>query len=269
MSAPGATLFQLESMLSQLALYAELGLRAEAVAGGTSGARGDAEARRAARPASRQRGRVQRPHDRRPGPAGAAVPAGAGGCGPGRACAWSSTPRRVGPGTLAICGGARGADILFAELALELGADLRMLLALPQAELLAQSVRLPGDAGGWEERFHRLLEHAEVAIQSERLGDPPAGMDVFSRTNLWILDTARVEAADGGFSDDPGLGRAADRRRAGRDIRLRAEGGADEQPVRDRQPDETGGDENDGGRQAREERARASCSRSTAAASAG
>ncbi len=39
-----------------------------------------------------------------------------------------------------------------------------------------------------------------MAIQSERLGDPPAGMDAFSRTNLWILDTARVEAAGRGFS---------------------------------------------------------------------
>src|SRR5262245_65899605 len=37
----------------------------------------------------------------------------------------------VVPGTLAICGGARGADIIFGELALEFGAALRMLLALP------------------------------------------------------------------------------------------------------------------------------------------
>ena len=77
--------------------------------------------------------------------------------------------------------------------------------------MLAQSVRLPGDAGGWEERFHRLLEHAEVAIQSERLGDPPAGMDVFSRNNLWILDTARVEASRPRLLHDPRLGREADR----------------------------------------------------------
>ena len=106
----------------------------------------------------------------------------------------------AGPGTLAICGGARGADIIFGELAHERGAELRVLLALPEAEMLERSVGLPGDVGRWAERFHRLVEHADVAIQPERLGEPPPGVDPFSRTNRWILDTARVEAPSRGFS---------------------------------------------------------------------
>ena len=240
-SAPGATLFQLESMLSQLALYAELGLRVDAVA----------EVREALEPMRKHVAQpvarhdqvivLQRPHDRCPGSAGHAVSPRSWRERSGTAVRRELEAASVGPGTLAISGGARGADILFAELAHELGADLLMLLALPEPELVAQSVRLPGDAGRWEERFHRLVEHAEVAVQSERLGAPPAGGDVFSRTNLWILDTARVEAIDGRFAADPRLGRAADRRRARRDLRLRGEGRADEQSFRDRQSDQTGG----------------------------
>ena len=117
---------------------------------------------------------------------------------------------------------------------------------------VAQSVRLPGDAGRWEERFHRLLEHAEVAVQSERLGDPPTG-------NGRLLAHQPVDPRHGSGGGgrrrvlhDPGLGREADRRRAGRDLRLRGEGRAAEQPIRDRESDQTGGVANDGGRQARE-----------------
>jgi tetratricopeptide (TPR) repeat protein len=198
-SAPGASLFQLESMLTQLGLYAELGLHADA-ANEVGGAL-EAMRTRVAQPAPRHSNVVvcsghmidapDRPDPRFPPELEDEVRA---------RMRLELVAAAAGPGTLAIGGGARGADMIFGELAVELGADLRMLLALPQPEMLAQSVRLPGDAGGWVERFHRLVEHAEVAIQSERLGDPPAGMDVFSRTNLWILDTARVEAAGRGFS---------------------------------------------------------------------
>jgi tetratricopeptide (TPR) repeat protein len=198
-SAPGATLFQLESMLSQLGLYAELGLRVDAVAEVRAAL--EPMRKRVAQPAARHDNVVvcsghmtdapDRPEERFPQELEDAVRA---------RVRRELEAAAAGPGTLAICGGARGADIIFGELAVEMGADLLMLLALPQPELLAQSVRLPGDEGGWEERFRQLVEHAEVAIQSERLGDPPAGMDVFSRTNLWILDTARVEAGDRGFS---------------------------------------------------------------------
>ena len=186
-------------MLSQLGLYEELGLRVEAVADVRTALEPIRE--RVVQPALRPGNVVvcsghmidapDRPDVRFPQEVEDAVR---------RRLRHELEAAAVGPGTLAICGGARGADILFAELARAMGADVRILLALPVPEFLARSVRLPDDAGRWEERFHRLLEHAEVAIQSERLGDPPRGMDVFSRTNLWILDTARVEAADGGFS---------------------------------------------------------------------
>ena len=50
----------------------------------------------------------------------------------------------IGANDVAICGGARGSDILFAELCLERGAHVRLFIALPEEEFLKESVRLPG-----------------------------------------------------------------------------------------------------------------------------
>lgn len=97
----------------------------------------------------------------------------------------------IGKGDLAICGGARGGDILFAEECQRRGAHVRLLFALPRDEFIAQSVRLP--ESDWVQRFNKLTTSCEVAYQHERLGDPPQGLDVFSRCNLWIINTARVE----------------------------------------------------------------------------
>jgi len=198
-AAAGVTRFQVESMLSQLELYDRLGLKADVVAAVRDAV---APAREAAiPPAPSYLGVVicsghmidtpDRPKPRFPPEAEdevrerlAAELDGAG----------------VAEGTLAICGGARGADILFAELALERGAHLRLLLPLPAEEFRMRSVRLAGDGGAWEKRFNALLSNADVAVQTDRLGRPPVGMDVFARNNLWILDSARAEAGARGFA---------------------------------------------------------------------
>ena len=101
---------------------------------------------------------------------------------------------RVGAGDLAICGGARGADILFAELCADRGAEVWLFLALPEGEFLDASVRLPDSA--WEQRFYKLRDQGSVKTfqQTERLKAPPKGSSPFSRNNLWIINTARVEA---------------------------------------------------------------------------
>jgi len=102
----------------------------------------------------------------------------------------------AGPGDLAVCGGARGADLLFAELCAERGTEVWLMLPLPEAKFLDESVRLPGT--DWEDRYRRLKERpgVKVLLQPERLDEAPAGADVFARNNLWMLDTARVEADD-------------------------------------------------------------------------
>jgi len=101
---------------------------------------------------------------------------------------------QIGPGDLAICGGARGGDLLFAELCADRGAEVWLFLALPEKDFLAESVRLPNS--NWEPRFFELRARPKVKtfIQNEHLGPPPEGASVFARNNLWILDAARVEA---------------------------------------------------------------------------
>ncbi|MBA2435175.1 MAG: tetratricopeptide repeat protein [Chthoniobacterales bacterium] len=100
----------------------------------------------------------------------------------------------IGQGDLAVSGGACGADILFAEECLKRGADLRLLLAQEVDDFVKDSVRRAGN--DWVERFHALRELAEVGIQPVRLGRPPNDLSIYARTNLWIISTARVEAAD-------------------------------------------------------------------------
>ena len=103
---------------------------------------------------------------------------------------------KVGKDDLAICGGARGADLLFAELCAGLGAEVWIFQALPQAEFLEQSVRLP--KSDWEDRFRNFIDQpgVKVFLQSERIESPPKGASPFKRNNLWMINTARVEAND-------------------------------------------------------------------------
>jgi hypothetical protein len=98
----------------------------------------------------------------------------------------------AGEGDLAICGGARGADILFAELCLERGAHVRLYLAEDRGDFLRHSVRVPGT--DWEDRHFALLERCEVAYQPDRLGPPAPGDSVFARNNRWLINTAFAEA---------------------------------------------------------------------------
>ena len=99
---------------------------------------------------------------------------------------------RIGRGDLAVSSAARGADILFAELCLERGAWVRLLVPLPDEQFIARSVHLPGT--NWEQRYLRLRERCETW----HWGTEPsseAGKADMERTNRWILDTCRAEAA--------------------------------------------------------------------------
>jgi hypothetical protein len=100
----------------------------------------------------------------------------------------------IGAGDLAVCGGACGADVLFAEECLQRGTQLRLLLAQEIDDFVRDSVRHAGN--DWVQRFHALCEKAEVATQPERLGKAPDDVSIYARTNLWIINTARVEAPD-------------------------------------------------------------------------
>jgi tetratricopeptide (TPR) repeat protein len=97
----------------------------------------------------------------------------------------------IGAGDLAVCGGARGADIVFAEECARRGARVRLLIAKEIDAFAESSVRLPGT--DWSDRFYALCQQSEVAIQPERLGRPPAGVSPYARNNRWIVNTARAE----------------------------------------------------------------------------
>ena len=102
----------------------------------------------------------------------------------------------VGAGDLAICGGACGADILFAEECLDRGARVRLLLAQEVGNFVRDSVQHGGNE--WVRRFHSLRENTgvEVATQPDRLGAAPNDVSIYARTNLWMINSARVEASD-------------------------------------------------------------------------
>jgi tetratricopeptide (TPR) repeat protein len=102
----------------------------------------------------------------------------------------------VGANDLGICGSARGADMLFGELAAEMGAEVWLMLPLPENEFLEKSVRLPDS--NWEQRYFDLRSRPNVKtfVQEDRLKTAPKGASVFARNNLWMVNTARVEVSD-------------------------------------------------------------------------
>jgi len=102
----------------------------------------------------------------------------------------------IGENDLAICGGACGADTLFAEECLRRGARLRLLLAQEGDDFVRDSVSHAGEE--WVRRFHALCQKAEVEILSEQSDQQPDDISIYARTNLWIINSAQEEAADPG-----------------------------------------------------------------------
>ena len=91
----------------------------------------------------------------------------------------------VGPGTRLLTGGARGADIIAAEAALERGAAVLLVLAREPGDFVRESVSLPRT--DWEERFLELVGRPGVNVEIVGGSDD----DVYARTNERILERAR------------------------------------------------------------------------------
>jgi hypothetical protein len=102
--------------------------------------------------------------------------------------------RDIGQKDLAITSGARGADIIGAELCLARGAAVWLLLPLLEPEFLERSVRLPDS--DWVERFHALTRRCIVRYQQDELGPAPPGQNPFARNNTWCLDQGRAAVGD-------------------------------------------------------------------------
>jgi hypothetical protein len=102
----------------------------------------------------------------------------------------------IGPGDLAICGGARGGDIIFAELCANRGAEVWLFISLDEEDFLEQSVRVRGT--DWEQRFIALREREGVKTftQNEQAAAPAsAASSPFARANIWMVETAKAQAS--------------------------------------------------------------------------
>ncbi len=102
----------------------------------------------------------------------------------------------IGSNDLAICGGACGADILFAEECLRRGARLRLFLAQEMDTFVRDSVQHAG--GDWVRRFHALSEKAELATLPVLPVQKSNDLSIYARTNLWMIESAGRVAGDGG-----------------------------------------------------------------------
>lgn len=101
----------------------------------------------------------------------------------------------VGTGALLVCGGARGSDIIAAEQALARGAEVWLLVPLPDEAFVAASVHLPGT--DWSDRYRNLRRRCPTWFLTEELAGPMVDDNVFERNTDWCLRVARAEAPPG------------------------------------------------------------------------
>ena len=98
----------------------------------------------------------------------------------------------AGASDLAICGGACGGDLLFAEASIARNLRLELYLPLPENEFLAQSVDFAN--ADWHQRYLMAKATAQLHITPNELG--PSNEDPFERNNLRMLDVATSFGAE-------------------------------------------------------------------------
>jgi hypothetical protein len=99
-----------------------------------------------------------------------------------------------GAGDLAICGGACGGDLLFAEACLDRGMRLELYIPFDEKTFLKESVdfadRDPDDPNSWHQRYEAAKSSATLHVMPEELGPLPAGENPYERNNLRMLEAA-------------------------------------------------------------------------------
>jgi hypothetical protein len=91
-------------------------------------------------------------------------------------------------GDLAICGGACGGDLLFAEACLARGLRLELYIPFEEAAFLKESVDFAG--GDWHARYFAAKANAALHVAPDELGPLPAGENAYERNNRWMLQSA-------------------------------------------------------------------------------
>lgn len=121
----------------------------------------------------------------------------------------------AGPADLALTQGAAGGDLLFAEACLARGVPVQLLLPLPEAEFIAQSMLPCVDGAAWRDRYRAVKARLTLPpmLADEVLGPLPPDANPFERANHWLLDSALAHGAqrvrfitlwDGSGGDGPG-----------------------------------------------------------------
>jgi len=94
----------------------------------------------------------------------------------------------TGRGDLAVCGGACGGDLLFAEAALRRQLVVELYIPFSEQEFLAKSVDFAN--AEWRSRFFAVKSRAALHVAPEELGPLLADQDPYTRNNLHMLDAA-------------------------------------------------------------------------------
>jgi hypothetical protein len=94
----------------------------------------------------------------------------------------------AGPDDLAICGGACGGDLLFAEASLARGLTLELYIPFDEPTFIANSVDF-ADAN-WRARFFAAKSQAALRVMADECRPLVAGEDPYERNNLWMLEAA-------------------------------------------------------------------------------
>jgi hypothetical protein len=95
---------------------------------------------------------------------------------------------------LAICGGACGGDLLFAEAALARGARLEVYIPFEEPAFLEKSVDFANS--DWRARYFAAKARASLHVAPRELGALRDGDDPYERDNRWMLDQGARFGAD-------------------------------------------------------------------------
>jgi len=91
-------------------------------------------------------------------------------------------------GDLAICGGACGGDLLFAEACLARAMALELYIPFDEPTFLANSVDFAG--ADWHDRYLAVKSRATLHVMPDQLGPLRAEENPYERNNRWMLDQA-------------------------------------------------------------------------------
>jgi hypothetical protein len=89
---------------------------------------------------------------------------------------------------LAICGGACGGDLLFAEACLARRTPLEFYIPFDESKFLADSVDFAGD--DWHNRYFAAKNKGALHVAPDELGPLAPNVDPYERNNLWMLERA-------------------------------------------------------------------------------